>query len=53
MGEAALAMKLNAKAEDIGTIIHPHPSLLEVLWEAALDTNEESIHFMSKGERFE
>jgi dihydrolipoamide dehydrogenase len=36
IAEAALAMEFKASAEDIGRVCHPHPSMSEVLREAAL-----------------
>lgn len=36
ISEAAVAMEFRASAEDIGRICHPHPSLSEVIREAAL-----------------
>lgn len=36
IAEAVLAMEFKASAEDIGRICHPHPSLSEVIREAAL-----------------
>jgi dihydrolipoamide dehydrogenase len=45
MGEIALAMEFGASAEDIARTCHPHPSLSEVLREAALDAGGRVIHF--------
>ncbi|MBC6961113.1 MAG: dihydrolipoyl dehydrogenase [Lautropia sp.] len=36
IAEAVLAMEFKASAEDIGRVCHPHPSMSEVLREAAL-----------------
>ncbi len=36
IAEAVLAMEFKASAEDIGRVCHPHPSLSEVMREAAL-----------------
>jgi len=36
IAEAAVAMEFRASAEDIGRVCHPHPSLSEVMREAAL-----------------
>ena len=36
VAEAVLAMEFKASAEDIGRVCHPHPSMSEVLREAAL-----------------
>lgn len=45
MGEIALAMEFGATAEDIARTCHPHPSLSEVVREAALDAGGRVIHF--------
>ncbi|MGB9698085.1 MAG: dihydrolipoyl dehydrogenase [Thermodesulfobacteriota bacterium] len=44
IGEAILAMRLEATAQDIAHTIHPHPTLSEALMEAALDVNGEARH---------
>nr|NDG60594.1 dihydrolipoyl dehydrogenase [Betaproteobacteria bacterium] len=36
IAEAALAMEFKASAEDVARVCHPHPSLSEVMREAAL-----------------
>jgi len=46
--EAALAMKLEATAQDIIATMHAHPTLSEAIWEAALDVTGEAIHFHSR-----
>jgi len=46
--EAALAMKLEATAEDIIATMHAHPTLSEAFWEAALDVTGAAIHFYSR-----
>ncbi len=46
--EAALAMKLEATAQDITATMHAHPTLSEAVWEAALDVTGEAIHFHSR-----
>ncbi len=40
IAEAVLAMEYRASAEDIGMIVHPHPTFTEALKEAALDSTE-------------
>jgi dihydrolipoamide dehydrogenase len=35
IAEATLAMKLEATPEDLATVLHTHPTLSEVFWEAA------------------
>jgi len=44
ISEAGLAMVLNASAWEIGQTIHPHPSLSEILGEAALAVDGRAIH---------
>lgn len=44
IGEAALAIELAAKAEDISFTVHPHPSLEESFMEAAASTLGQAIH---------
>lgn len=46
--EAALAMKLEATAQDIIATMHAHPTLSEAVWEAALDVTGEALHFYSR-----
>ena len=35
IGEIAMAMEMGATAEDLGAIIHPHPTLSETMVQAA------------------
>lgn len=44
ISEAALAQVLNASGWEIGQTIHPHPTLSEVLGEAALAVEGRAIH---------
>lgn len=44
ISEAGLAMVLNASAWEIGQTIHPHPTLSEILGEAALAVDGHAIH---------
>jgi dihydrolipoyl dehydrogenase len=44
ISEAVVAMEFAASSEDIARIIHAHPSLSEVLHEAALNTDGRAIH---------
>lgn len=44
ISEAGLAMVLNASAWEIGQTIHPHPTLSEILGEAALAVEGRAIH---------
>jgi dihydrolipoamide dehydrogenase len=48
IAEATLAMKLEATVPDIVATLHAHPSLSEVMHEAALDVTGETIHYPSK-----
>ncbi len=45
ISEASLAMLLDATPWEIGETIHPHPSLSEVIGEAALAVDGKAIHF--------
>lgn len=45
ISEAALSILLNATPWEIGATIHPHPSLSEVIGEAALAVDGKAIHF--------
>ncbi|SER66911.1 dihydrolipoamide dehydrogenase [Nitrosomonas sp. Nm51] len=44
ISEAVMAMEFSASSEDIACIVHAHPSLSEVLHEAALDANNRALH---------
>ncbi|MCR9143283.1 MAG: dihydrolipoyl dehydrogenase [bacterium] len=44
IAEAAIAVEFGASAEDIGRSFHAHPTLSEIVKEAALDVNKEAIH---------
>ncbi|WP_116137341.1 dihydrolipoyl dehydrogenase [Trinickia diaoshuihuensis] len=44
IAEAVVAMEFKAASEDIGRICHPHPSLSEVMREAALDVDKRSLN---------
>lgn len=44
IGEAALAQLVNASGWEIGQTIHPHPTLTEILGEAALAVEGRAIH---------
>jgi len=45
IAEATLAIRLEATFDDIASTMHPHPTLSEVMMEAALNVREEAIHF--------
>ncbi len=44
ISEAVVAMEFKACSEDIARIIHAHPSLSEVMHEAALAVDKRAIH---------
>jgi dihydrolipoamide dehydrogenase len=44
IGEAVVAMQLEATAEEVARSIHPHPTLTEALMESALDVNGMAVH---------
>jgi dihydrolipoamide dehydrogenase len=48
IGEAVLAMEFSASAEDVQRTIHAHPTLTEVLHEAALAADKRSIHGINR-----
>ena len=47
ISEAALAIKMKAKAEDLASTIHPHPTLSESLMEAAEAVIGKAIHILN------
>lgn len=44
LSEAVVAMSFGASSEDLARICHAHPTLTEVMKEAALDVEKRSIH---------
>jgi dihydrolipoamide dehydrogenase len=44
IAEAAIALNFASSAEDLAKSVHAHPTLSEVLKEAALDVNNQSLH---------
>ncbi len=44
VAEAVMAMEFKASSEDIGRIVHAHPTLSEVLHEAALAADKRALH---------
>ena len=44
IAEAAVAMEFKASAEDIGRVCHPHPSMSEVMREAALASGKRALN---------
>lgn len=43
--EGALAVARGACAGELATLIHPHPTLSEAVWEAAMAINKAPLHF--------
>ena len=48
ISEAALAIEMGARIEDIALTIHPHPTLGETMMEAAEATLGHAIHIIQK-----
>ncbi len=48
IAEATLAIESYLTAEDIALTIHPHPSISEILMEAAENVYKKSIHIINK-----
>jgi dihydrolipoamide dehydrogenase len=44
ISEAALAIKLECTSEEIGELVHPHPTISEALMEAARAVSNKAIH---------
>ena len=44
IAEAAVAMEFRASSEDIGRVCHPHPSMSEVVREAALAADKRALN---------
>ncbi|MNT49199.1 Dihydrolipoamide dehydrogenase [compost metagenome] len=44
IAEGVVAMEFKAASEDIGMISHPHPSLSEVMREAALAVQKRALN---------
>jgi len=44
IGEGLLGLEMVATAEDLGSTIHPHPTLLEAVMEAAENVKKRAIH---------
>jgi len=42
--EGTLAVASGATAADLSTLIHPHPTLCESVWEAAMGINKTALH---------
>lgn len=48
ISEGALAIEMGAVLHDLALTIHPHPTLSEVMMEAAAATNGEAIHIINR-----
>ncbi len=48
IGEGVVAIEMGATAEDIGLSIHPHPTLSEILMEAAENVHKRAIHIVNR-----
>lgn len=44
LGEATLAVRSGCRLEELGWTIHPHPTLSEIMMEAALKGMDEALH---------
>ena len=44
IGEASVAMHLECTSEELGRIIHPHPTLSEAIMEAAQAVSDKAVH---------
>lgn len=49
IAEAVVAMEFKAASEDIGRVCHPHPSMSEVMREAALAVDKRRFHLQPPG----
>jgi dihydrolipoamide dehydrogenase len=48
IAEATLAIEMGARVEDLAATIHAHPTLAEVVMEAAEALHKKAIHYVSK-----
>ena len=48
ISEAALALEMAATVEDIALTVHPHPTLSEMIMEAAKNATGEAIHIINE-----
>lgn len=51
ISEVALALEMGATAEDLGFTVHPHPTLPEMLMEAAESAEGKAIHVPNRRKR--
>jgi dihydrolipoamide dehydrogenase len=49
IGEAVVAMQMEATAEEVSRSIHPHPTLTEAVMESAFDVNGMALHIPPRG----
>lgn len=48
IAEGTFAIEMMASAEDIGLTVHPHPTISEILMEAAENVHRRAIHILNK-----
>ncbi len=48
IAEAAVAVELGLKAADIGRVVHPHPTMSELLFEAAEAIHGRAVHVVNR-----
>ena len=48
IAEAAVAVELGLTAAQIGSVVHPHPTMSELLFEAAEATHGRAVHIVNK-----
>ncbi|WP_312891094.1 hypothetical protein [Clostridium thailandense] len=46
LGELTAACELGITAEQLGEVIHPHPTLAEAMMEALHDVHKQCVHSM-------
>jgi dihydrolipoamide dehydrogenase len=49
LGELSMAKLLESTNKELGWLVHPHPTISEVVKEAALDADGEAIHIFRSG----
>ncbi|MGI5920960.1 MAG: dihydrolipoyl dehydrogenase [Syntrophomonadaceae bacterium] len=49
--EATAMVSWGMKTDEVGTVIHPHPTLGEALYEAVMDVNSQSVHLVPDRKR--
>lgn len=53
ISEICIAMKLGATIEEVAETIHPHPTVSEIIMEAAYDVKRQCVHKPKKKDGFE